>query len=71
MRGKIPSRVTAEKMRKFIYRVGDREAAKLMGQSRSTITRIAAMLPVNESSLFAAETKLPGLLEKFGHGGKS
>ena len=57
-RGVLPSAATAAAVRTLISEHGDRAIAERLGQSRSAVVRIAARLPVNQSILFAAESKL-------------
>jgi hypothetical protein len=57
-RGVTPSLATANAVRALVSELGDREVAKRLGQSRSAVVRIAARLPVLESILFTAETRL-------------
>ena len=55
---------TSTALRGLVTSLGDHEVARLLGQSRATVARLVARLPVIESILFAAEAKIPGLVER-------
>ncbi|HET7539996.1 MAG TPA: hypothetical protein VFK05_08990 [Polyangiaceae bacterium] len=59
MRGVVPPESVAQALRELVNELGDRAVAEQLGQSRATVARICARLPVLESVLFTAQAKLP------------
>lgn len=56
-----PSKETADRMRRQIVARGDRRVSAALGMSRYAVIRVAAQLPVIESVLYTAESRLASL----------
>lgn len=63
-RGVTPPQATATALRGLVTSLGDHEVARLLGQSRATVARLVARLPVLESVLYTAEGKLPAIIAR-------